>query len=63
MPSATNTPKATRALFLRKEKETLTMFMSKHGLFILPEAALLERINLLRCARERITLPGGFERP
>jgi hypothetical protein len=60
VPSAKNNPKATRTLFFRKEKETLTMFMGKHRGLILPEAALLERINLLRCIRERITLPGGF---
>jgi hypothetical protein len=60
MPSATNNPKGTRALLVRREKGTFTKFMSKHRLFILPEGALLERINLLRCVRERITLPGGF---
>jgi hypothetical protein len=60
MPSATNNPNATGTLFFRREKEPFTMFMSKHRRLILPEAALLERINLVRCLRELMTLPGGF---
>ena len=52
MPSATNNPKGTRAIFVRRKKGTFTKFMSKHEKFILPEGPLLGRMNLLRCIRK-----------
>jgi len=57
---ASSKSRTTRALGFRKENEKFRVSMSEHGGFILPEAALPERINLLRCARGRITLPRGF---